>query len=259
MIEVKSTGTLLDKILFDTEALLSSRTDLMTAPPDIIPETRGFANALAKDGMSLIAEVKKASPSKGIICEDFNPQDIAVQYEKAGARAISVLTDEKYFQGKLEYLSAVRDVCSLPLLRKDFIIHPAQIFEAVGVADAILLIVAALEKEQLRDYYQTARECGLDVLTEVHNLKELEIALDIDVPIIGINNRNLHTFHVDLQHTFDLLPFIPKNTIIVSESGINNRNQVQKLHDEGVDAILVGESLVTSGDISGKVAELLLK
>lgn len=259
MIDVKKTGTYLDKILADTAELLSSRANLLNAPPGKIPVTRGFSKALATEGISLIAEVKKASPSKGVICENFDPQQIAIQYEKAGACAISVLTDEKYFQGKLEYLQLVRDVSSLPLIRKDFIIHPSQIYEAVGIADAILLIVAALEKEQLRDFYQLATYCGLDVLTEVHNIEELEIAIDINVPIIGINNRNLHTFHVDLQHTFDLLPYIPKNKIIVSESGINNRSQVQRLLNEGVDAILVGESLVASGNIESKVAELLLK
>jgi indole-3-glycerol phosphate synthase len=259
MIDVKKTGTYLDKILADTAELLSSRDNLLTAPPKEIPLTRGFSKALTKDGISLIAEVKKASPSKGVICENFDPQQIAIQYEKAGASAISVLTDEKYFQGKLEYLQLVRDVSILPLIRKDFIIHPAQIYEAVGISDAILLIVAALEKEQLRDFYQLATCCGLDVLTEVHNIEELEIAIDINVPIIGINNRNLHTFHVDLQHTFDLLPYIPKNKIIVSESGINNKSQVQRLLNEGVDAILVGESLVASGNIESKVAELLLK
>ncbi len=259
MIEVKTTGTYLDKILLNTAEMLSVRTDLMTAPAVNNFISRGFGSALSQNGMSLIAEVKKASPSKGIICENFDPLQIAVQYEQAGARAISVLTDEKYFQGNFEYLQMIRDVCQLPLIRKDFIIHPAQIFETAGKADAILLIVAALEKEQLRDYYQIAVSCGLDVLTEVHNIAELEVALEIDVPIIGINNRNLHTFLVDLQHTFDLLPYIPKDKITVSESGINKNLQVQRLCDAGVDAILVGESLVASGDISAKVAELLLR
>lgn len=252
----RHTGTYLDRILADTAAALAARTDLPTAPPPA-PPARGFARALGAPGISLIAEVKKASPSRGLIRADFHPAEIARAYQAAGASAISVLTDEKYFQGKLAYLDEVRAACALPLLRKDFIIHPAQIFEAVGRADAVLLIVAALERADLQRLQQLATDCGLDTLVEVHNRAELEVALEIGAPVIGINNRDLHTFTIDLQTTYDLLPFIPSDRRIVSESGIHTADQVAALATAGVDAILVGESLMTSNDIEAKVHELL--
>ncbi|HEY3417196.1 MAG TPA: indole-3-glycerol phosphate synthase TrpC, partial [Armatimonadota bacterium] len=203
------------------------------------------------------AEVKKASPSRGVIREDFHPAEIARTYEQAGASAISVLTNEKYFQGKLAYLEEVRAVTTLPLLRKDFIIHPAQIYEAVGRADAVLLIVAALEQGELADFIALATTCGLDTLVEVHDRAELDIALEVGAPTIGINNRDLRTFKVDLRTTFDLLPAIPADRRIVSESGIRTAAQVKELSVAGVDAILVGESLMVSEDVPTKVAELL--
>jgi len=254
----RHTGTYLDRILADTAAALAARTDLPTAPPPA-PPARGFRRALTAPGMSLIAEVKKASPSKGVICEDFHPAQIGQAYQAAGASAISVLTDEKYFQGKLAYLEEVRAVTSIPLLRKDFIIHPAQIFEAVGRADAILLVVAALTTAEMTDLLALATSCGLDALVEVHDAGELQTALEVGAAIIGINNRDLRTFTIDLQTTFRLLPDIPKDRIIVSESGIQTAAQVAELSAAGVDAILVGESLMRSGDIAGKVRELLGK
>ncbi|MHB9027082.1 MAG: indole-3-glycerol phosphate synthase TrpC [Armatimonadota bacterium] len=250
------TGTYLDRILADTAAALAARTDLPTAPPEA-PVARGFLRALSAPGISLIAEVKKASPSRGVIREDFHPAEIGRTYEQAGASAISVLTDEKYFQGKLAYLEEVRAVTTIPLLRKDFIIHPAQIYEAVGRADAVLLIVAALEKSELADFLTLATACGLDTLVEVHDRAELEIALAVGAPVIGINNRDLRTFVVDLRTTFDLAPAIPEGRLIVSESGIHTAAQVKELSVAGVDAILVGESLMVSEDVPAKVAELL--
>lgn len=251
------TGTYLDRIIADTAATLATRNDLLTSPPTPVP-ARGFARALAKPGISLIAEVKKASPSRGVLCSDFHPANIARAYEAAGARAISVLTDEKYFQGKLVYLDEVRAATTTtPLLRKDFILHPAQIYETVGRADAVLLIVAALSRTEFFDLLHTATACGLDALVEVHNEEELDVALKANAPVIGINNRDLHSFTIDLQTTFRLLPRIPRDRIVVSESGIQTPEQVAELEEAGVQAILVGESLVTSANISKKVAELL--
>lgn len=253
----RQTGTYLDRILADTAAALAARTDLPTAPSPATIPARGFARALRAPGISLIAEVKKASPSRGVIRADFHPVEIARAYQSAGATAISVLTDAPHFQGKLAYLEEVRAVIGLPLLRKDFIIHPAQIFEAVGRADAVLLIVAALAPAELTELYAVAVACGLDVLVEVHDRAELETALEIGAPVIGINNRDLRTFVVDLQTTLRLRPAIPSDRLAVSESGIRTRAQVAELADAGIDAILVGEAFMASDDIAGAVHELM--
>lgn len=210
------------------------------------------------DGLGLIAEVKKASPSAGSIVESFDPVLIAKAYESAGAHAISVLTDEKFFQGALSYLTKVRAEVSLPVLRKDFIIHEAQIFEAVCAgADAILLIVAALEHPQLAALYQTALDHQLDVLVEVHTLEELDRALKIDAQIIGVNNRNLATFEVDLATTERLSEKVPDGVLLVSESGIKTPADSQRVFACGANAILVGESLMRSDDVHAAVASLL--
>jgi len=251
------TGTYLDRILADTAAALAERNDLLDAPPANAPPARGFARALTAPGISLIAEVKKASPSKGLIREHFYPAEIARDYQMAGATALSVLTDEKYFHGKLSYLEEVRSACTLPLLRKDFIIHSAQIFEAVGRGDAVLLIVAALPRAELSRLLALATVCGLDTLLEVHDRAELDIALELGATVIGINNRNLHTFTIDLQTTFDLLPHIPPGQLVVSESGIQTHAQVTAMESAGVNAILVGETLMRSADIGAKVRELM--
>jgi len=252
----RQTGTYLDRILADTAAALAARSDLPDAPAPAAP-ARGFARALATPGMSLIAEIKKASPSKGLIRADFQPAEIARDYQAAGASAISVLTDEKYFQGKLAYLEQARAACALPLLRKDFIIHPAQIYEAVGRADAVLLIVAALAREEFAGLLATASACGLDTLVEVHDRAELDTALELGARVIGINNRDLHAFTIDLQTTFTLRPFIPADRLLVSESGIQTHAQVAALADAGVNAILVGETLMRSADIGAAVRALL--
>jgi len=221
---------------------------------------RGFAAALDQgpDRLGLIAEVKKASPSAGVIASNFDPVLIAKCYESAGAHAISVLTDEQYFKGSLSYLAKIRAEVSLPLLRKDFIIHEAQIFEAVCAgADAILLIVAALEQEQLAALYRTAIDFQLDVLVEVHTLSELERALEIDARLIGINNRNLATFAVDLKTTEELSEETPEDVLLVSESGIKTPGDTRRVLDCGCNAILVGETLMRADDVHSKVTELL--
>ena len=220
---------------------------------------RGFGAALtATGGIKLIAEVKKASPSKGVIREDFDPVRIAATYQEAGATCLSVLTEKKYFQGSLEYLGAIRRAVGLPLLRKDFIVDEYQIFEARAAgADAILLIAASLDRRQLEDYLGIAGNLGLDVLVESHTVKELDKTLHAGARIVGINNRDLTRFTVSLQTTFDLLRDIPEDRIVVSESGIQSRDDVVRLEKAGVDAVLVGESLMREKDMGRKVKELL--
>lgn len=224
-----------------------------------IGPTRGFSKALSGSGdILLIAEVKKASPSKGVIREDFDPVKIARTYEESGVSCISVLTEKKYFQGSLEYLGDIRKAVKLPLLRKDFIIDEYQVHEARAAgADAVLLIAACLDKGQMEDFLSIARDLGLDVLVEVHTYKELDKALFAGVSLVGINNRDLATFTVSLQTTLDLLNDIPDDRIVVSESGIKTRDDVVMLQKAGVDAILVGESLMREKDIGKKVKELL--
>jgi len=223
--------------------------------------TRGFGKALSTpDGIGLIAEVKKASPSKGVIREDFDPVRIAHAYEDSGASCLSVLTEKKFFQGDLAYLGMIRKAVKLPLLRKDFIIDEYQIFEARAAgADAILLIAACLDKEQMEDYLGIAGQLGLDVLVESHTYKELDKSLHAGALLVGINNRDLKTFAVSLQTTLDLLKDIPDDRTVVSESGIKTRDDVKKLQQAGVDAILVGESLMREKNIEEKVKELLGK
>lgn len=226
---------------------LLPRVDKLRAAAAGRDDFRSLYDALRADPghLGLIAEVKKASPSAGVIQPDFDYLTIARTYEKGGANAISVLTDEKYFQGKLEYMTTIRDEVSIPVLRKDFIIHEAQIFEAVVAgADAILLIVAALEQSKLEYLLEVAHTFQLDVLMEVHDLPELERALATDVRILGINNRNLKSFTVDLAATEALVEEVPDDVVLVSESGIKSVEDAQRLADAGADALLVGETLM---------------
>jgi indole-3-glycerol phosphate synthase len=217
--------------------------------------------------IALIAEVKKASPSAGVICPDFDPVRIAQEYEAAGASCLSVLTDEKFFQGSLDYLRRIRTAVKMPLLRKDFIIDERQILEAIEWgADAILLIVAILTDAELRRLHSLAAEAGLAALVEVHDADELERAMGIGAKLIGINNRDLKTFKVDLATTVRLVralvagdAAILSRKILVSESGIHTRADVERLADCGAKAVLVGESLMQSGNIQAKVKELLGK
>ena len=208
---------------------------------------RGFASALqAGEGkLALIAEVKKASPSAGVIAESFDPVAIAKNYARAGVEAISVLTDERFFQGHLSYLGTIRTAVPQPLLRKDFILDPLQIMEAaVAGADAILLIVAALNQDALISLLETATLYQLDVLVEVHTLPELERALEAPAQIIGINNRNLATFQVDLSVTEELSEEVPEEIVLVSESGIRTAEDLARIKACGVDAVLIGEALM---------------
>jgi len=213
--------------------------------------------------VALIAEVKKASPSAGVIRKDFDPVRIAREYEAAGASCLSVLTDEKFFQGSLEYLKQIREVVKLPLLRKDFVIDERQILEAIEWgADAILLIVAILDDEQLRHYQKLASAAGLTALVEVHDESELQRALAADARLIGVNNRNLKTFSVDLGTTERLAASLRATTrgselLLVAESGIHRRADVERLRSAGARAILVGESLMKGGNVALKAGELL--
>lgn len=214
---------------------------------------RGFRRALlAYPGVSIIAEVKKASPSKGVICPDFDPVAIAMNYERSGAQAISVLTDVDFFQGSLLYLMQVRQAVQLPVLRKDFIIDELQIKEAhLHGADAILLIAAILDLQQLRDYQVYAGEYGMDVLVEVHDERELERALTAGSGLIGINNRNLKDFSMDLDTTFRLKKLIPADIPVVSESGLRDQADIKRLEEAEVAAALIGETLMRAGSSGG--------
>ncbi len=211
---------------------------------------RGFANALIEQAKrkqpAVIAEIKKASPSKGVIRENFVPADIARSYQKGGATCLSVLTDVDYFQGADAYLQQARSACTLPVIRKDFMIDPYQIIEARALgADCILLIVAALDDVKLAELASVAKGVGLDVLVEVHDGAELDRALKtLDTPLLGINNRNLHTFEVSLENTLDLLPRIPRDRLVVTESGILNRADVELMEISDVYAFLVGEAFM---------------
>ena len=226
------------------------------------PAPLDFAAALQGKGVRLIAEVKKASPSKGLIRADFDPRAIARTYAENGASAISVLTEVKYFQGRLSYLPEIKAALGdkkIPLLRKDFLTDPYQIYESrANGADALLLIVAILPAEKLKELLQLSHRLGMSCLVEVHNEAELKIALDSGAKIIGINNRDLTTFETDLTTTERLRPLIPQDIIVVSESGIKDRKDMERLRGWGADAVLVGESLMASPDIAAKMKELSL-
>ena len=212
-----------------------------------------------RDAVSIIAEIKRASPVKGLFKADLDPADQAVKYREGGARAISVLTDEQFFKGSVDDLRAARNAAGLPILRKDFVIDEYQLWEArVMLADAALLIVRLLDRAQLRDYIALAREeLKLATLVEVHGEKELEAALDAKAPIIGINNRDLDTFKVTIETTARLRPLIPADRIVVSESGISRREDLVLLKNMKVDAALIGEELMKTPDPSAKIKELL--
>ncbi len=238
----------------------SSRLKELKARIRDLPTPRGFQKALASAAtIHLIAEVKKASPSKGIIRKDFKPVDIAKIYDEHGATTISVLTDEHFFQGHLDFIEQVKKAVRLPILQKDFLLDPHQVYEArVAQADAILLIAAILDRRQLSDYHALAKSLGMDVLCEIHTEKELEQIVEV-AEVIGINNRDLTNFKTELETTFRVIKEIPDDKTVVSESGIHSRQEVLRLMEAGVDAILVGESLMREVDIGAKVDELLGK
>jgi len=217
-----------------------------------------FALVLKSDHIRLIAEVKQTSPSRGMLRPNFNPIELAQIYSDCGAAAISVLTETNYFMGSIEHLAAINKVVQLPLLRKDFIFDPYQVYESRAYgADALLLIAAILSQRQLKELVSLSHSLGLRCLVEVHNEGEVERAVLSEAEIIGINNRDLNTFAVDINTTHRLRPLIPKEKIVVSESGIRSRSDMEKLRKWRVDAVLVGEALVTAGDVTAKMRELL--
>lgn len=230
----------------------------LQAMPASLLRPRSFARALAGRSPGVIAEVKKASPSKQVIRQDFDPLAIASAYARGGAHALSVLTDERFFQGKLEYLTAIRSIVALPLLRKDFILDPYQLHEARAFgADAVLLIVAALGREQLRDLHQEAVGLGLETLVEVHNEEEMAMLEGLPLQMVGINNRNLSTFETDLTVSFRLKPFAPAGVLVVSESGIRGGEDVRTLATHGIHAVLIGETFMRAPDPEAAVRELI--
>ena len=225
------------------------------------PPVRGFANAIrariATGKPAVIAEIKKASPSKGLLRADFNPAEIAKSYERHGATCLSVLTDRDFFQGDDTHLLQARAACALPVLRKDFTVDPYQVYEARAIgADCILLIVAALDDASMRELAALASNVGLDVLVEVHDAGELERALALDTPLIGINNRDLRTFEVRLETTLGLVAQIPKDRIVVTESGIHASADVVRMRQNGVNAFLVGEAFMKVPDPGARLAQL---
>ncbi len=227
-----------------------------------MPPARSFWQALqpatgSQLGTRIIAEIKKASPSAGLIREDFDPVAIAMTYAQHGAAAISVLTDNKFFQGELAFLEQVRQHVEVPLLRKDFVVDPYQLYEArVHGADAALLIAAALDVPVLTELTALSFELGLEPLVEVHTAAELEKALECSCRLIGINNRDLHTFHTDVATTLELLPHVPKGYLVVSESGLRDRETIARLEAHGAGAFLIGESLMREADFGPKLDEL---
>jgi indole-3-glycerol phosphate synthase len=223
---------------------------------------RDFAAALrakvAAGSAAVIAEIKKASPSKGVLRDDFRPGEIAASYERNGATALSVLTDERFFQGSAAALAAARSACALPALRKDFVIDEWQVFESRAIgADAILLIAAVLDDPELADFEAAAQALGMGVLVEVHDERELERALRLKSPLLGINNRNLRTFEVSLETTLAMLPRVPPGRVVVTESGIAGAGDVRRMVDAGVHAFLVGETLMRAPDPGAALRQLL--
>ena len=226
-----------------------------------VPETRGFVNnieaKLQANLPAIIAEIKKASPSKGVIRENFIPADIAESYELAGAACLSVLTDHDFFQGHEDYLQQARAASSLPIIRKDFMVAPYQIYESRVVnADCVLLIAACLTKDQMQELAGIAQEINLDVLVEVHNEEELHQALTLDTRLLGINNRDLHSFEVSLDNTFKLLGQIPESKIVVTESGIHTPEDVAAMQAKQVNSFLVGEAFMRAEDPGGELKRL---
>ncbi len=252
----KRRGEILDEIMAHHREILPktmAETPLedLRAIASVAPPPRDFAAAVRAPGLSLIAECKKASPSKGLLVPNYDPARLARAYEKAGARAISVLTDARHFQGALSHLRDVREAVRLPVLRKDFIFHPYQVYEARAAgADAVLLIAAVLSDTELRELLALSRRLRMAALIEVHDENELARALPLRPELIGVNNRNLQTFEIDLSATGRLRALIPPEIGVVSESGLKTVADVQAMKEAGADAILVGESLVRSKDIA---------
>jgi len=256
--------TMLDRILETKRAEVAAR-KATTSLSDIdagiarMSAPRGFRAALdAKPGYALVAEVKKASPSKGLIRADFDPPAHARAYEAGGAACLSVLTDEKWFQGADAYLSAARDAVSIPVLRKDFMVDPWQATEARAIgADAILIIVAALDDIQMAEIEASALECGMDVLVEIHDAHELERALKLKSRLIGVNNRDLRDFTVDFQRTYDLVDKAPRDCTFVAESGLTTRADLDAMAERGIRCFLIGEALMRQDDVEAATRALV--
>lgn len=251
----KRRGEILDEIMaHHRENLPKVMADVpfadLRAMAGVAPPTRDFEAAVRAPGVSLIAECKKASPSRGLLVHQYDPARLAKLYEKAGARAISVLTDSRHFQGTLAHLRDAREAVRLPVLRKDFLFHPYQLYEArVAGADAVLLIAAVLSDTEMRELLALARKLGMAALVEVHDEAELARVLPLQPRIIGVNNRNLQTFEVDFDNTARLRTFIPAEIAVVGESGLKSPDDVRAMKAAGVDAVLVGETLVRSKDV----------
>lgn len=257
---------ILDRILETKRAEVAARkacTSIAELDAQIAQQSapRGFRAALdarAATGPALIAEIKKASPSKGVIREQFDPPAHARAYQAGGAACLSVLTDERWFQGADAYLGAARDACDLPVLRKDFMVDPWQVTEARAIgADAILLIMAALDDDQLTEIETAAIECGMDVLVEVHDAKELERALKLKSRLIGVNNRDLRDFSVSFERTYDLVAHAPEGCTFVAESGLSTRADLDAMAAHGVKCFLVGEALMRAEDVEAATRDLL--
>jgi indole-3-glycerol phosphate synthase len=260
--------TILQRILDTKQEELANRSgqrDLATIRSMAAdqPEARGFADRVitfSAAGTAVIAEVKKASPSAGIIREDFNPAEIAQSYQQAGAACLSVLTDEQYFKGDDDYLAQARNACALPVLRKDFMVDAWQIYESrVLGADCVLLIVAALSRDQLQELDGVARETGLDVLVEVHDEKEVEDALTTGARLVGVNNRDLRTFTTDLETTERLQPLVTESRTLVTESGIHTVDDVARMRAAGIHSFLVGEAFMRAPDPGAVLRELFFE
>jgi len=257
---------ILNKILVRKSEEISERKSKIPAQElkhraDDCPPTRGFnlaiRQSISEGRAAIIAEIKKASPSKGIICENFDPELIAQSYEKAGATCLSVLTDIDFFQGSDEAMQSARAACALPVLRKDFMIDTYQIYESrVLGADCILIIVSALSDMQMQELVGTAQEIGLDILVEIHNREELERGLMLRTPLIGINNRNLHTFETDIETTLSLLPDVFHDRTVITESGIHSVEDIKTMRKHGVDGFLVGEAFMSAENPGEKLREL---
>ena len=258
--------SILDKILIETRKTIEadrsavSQDDLQQVIADL-PPCLDFHKALAAgDAVRLIAEVKRASPSAGLIRADFDPVDIAKRYQEGGAACISVLTDKPFFQGSLEFLKQIRTVVDLPLLRKDFIVDEYQLLQARAAgADCVLLIAECLSAEQLKNLHDQAIDCGMQTLVELYEPKNLKMVIDSGTKIIGINNRNLHTFETSIDHTIKLCKEIPSDRLVIGESGIHTNQDVLRLKDAGVKAVLVGESLMRQENIVAATQTLIGK
>jgi len=263
---MSNTPDVLKKILATKVTEVAQRSSALTlrelsARCADLPPTRGFAEVMesrvAAGQPAVIAEVKKASPSKGVIREDFRPAEIASSYQRGGATCLSVLTDEQYFQGHDDYLKAARNACELPVLRKDFCIDTWQVYESRWIgADCILLIVAALGDAAMHELTTLAIELGLDVLVEVHDAEELERALELRLPLLGINNRDLRNFDTRLETTLELLTKVPHDRTVITESGIHVSADVARMRSAGVHGFLVGEAFMRADDPGSKLAEL---